>query len=122
MHQRRIDAWSNVTWKPSAAESMKETDKSRYIEEAESRYHEIAANLTGIKDKVDQATVDDVRTISEPIKKLLHQAETQLATVQEILAQLKPADEASWQSDKRTLETAWEDLSRSIMSLVTRIH
>jgi len=101
---------------------MKETEKPRYTQEAESRYHEIAANLTGIKDKVEQMIADDVLSISEPISKLVIQAQTQLAVVQERIAQLKHADDASWQCHKRDLETGWEDLLRSIKSLVTRLH
>jgi hypothetical protein len=101
---------------------MKEMDRSRYVQEAESKFDEMSAKLTGINVKVEQMIASDVLPIIAPVSKLLNQAETQLATVKERLAKLKCTDDASWQSDKQDLEAGWEGLLRSIKSLVTRVH
>lgn len=99
---------------------MTDVQSDSVLRMIEARICENRMKLEFVRNKVRRASSAGRIVVSEQLQSAERQAECLLQIAEQQLDKMRQADAASWESQKRNVESACDDLAQSIKKIVAR--
>ena len=96
------------------------TSRSQFARHADARCKQMGQKLAALTTRMRTLFAEENLEMTEQLKILKHQAESQFEAVERVLEQLKTANDETWQAHKKDFEDGWENLSRSMKNIIAR--
>lgn len=103
---------------PTADRRKSISAKTAYSREAHRKLIESRAKLNGVNAKIKNALATGRIEASENLDRARYAIEANLVAVETQLELLRKSSEQDWEKLRGDVDTAWEDLSRSVKKLV----